>query len=149
HASPDRCGDPPRRRHVGPGAAGDARAAHRQTRAVDATTPEANAAMRSSVRRDTGRTYQAYLTQEAGASGIETPTRHARARVIQRRKKKGSHDDWTQPDDPDAKITKLKDGRTHLAHKAGRAVDADSSAIVAVTVQGADVGDTSSVVETV
>jgi transposase len=69
--------------------------------------------------------------------------------LIRRRKKKGSHDDWTQPDDPDAKITKMKDGRTHLAHKAGRAVDADSSAIVAVTVQGADVGDTSSVVETV
>ena len=120
-----------------------------KTIAVDATTLEANAAMRSIVRRDTGETYQAYLTQLAAASGIETPTREALARFDRRRKKKGSNDDWTHPDDPDAKITKMKDGRTHLAHKAEHAVDADSGAIVAVTVQGADVGDTSSVVETV
>lgn len=116
---------------------------------MDATTLEANAAMRSIVRRDTGETYQAYLTQLAAASGIETPTREALARFDRRRKKKGSNDDWTHPDDPDAKITKMKDGRTHLAHKAEHAVDADSGAIVAVTVQGADVGDTSSVVDTV
>ncbi|AMY12973.1 Transposase DDE domain protein [Luteitalea pratensis] len=120
-----------------------------KTLAVDATTLEANAAMRSIVRRDTGETYQAYLTQLAAASGIATPTREALARFDRRRKKKGSNDDWTHPDDPDAKITKMKDGRTHLAHKAEHAVDADSGAIVAVTVQGADVGDTTSVVETV
>lgn len=120
-----------------------------KTLAVDATTLEANAAMRSIVRRDTGETYQAYLTQLAAAAGIETPTREALARFDRRRKKKGTNRDWTHPDDPDAKITKMKDGRTHLAHKAEHAVDADSGAIVAVTVQGADVGDTSSVVETV
>jgi transposase len=120
-----------------------------KTLAVDATTLEANAAMRSIVRRDTGETYQAYLTQLAAASGIATPTREALARFDRRRKKKGTNRDWTHPDDPDAKITKMKDGRTHLAHKAEHAVDADSGAIVAVTVQGADVGDTSSVVETV
>ncbi len=120
-----------------------------KTLAVDATTLEANAAMRSIVRRDTGETYQAYLTQLAAASGIETPTREALARFDRRRKKKGSNDDWTHPADPDAKITKMKDGRTHLAHKAEHAVDADSGAIVAVTVQGADVGDTSSVIDTV
>ena len=120
-----------------------------KTLAVDATTLEANAAMRSIVRRDTGETYQAYLTQLAAASGIATPTREALARFDRRRKKKGSNDDWTHPDDPDAKITKMKDGRTHLAHKAEHAVDADSGAIVAVTVQGADVGDTSSVLDTV
>ena len=88
--------------------------------------------------------HQAYLTQLAEASGIATPTREALARFDRRRKKKGSNDEWTHPDDPDAKITKMKDGRTHLAHKAAHAVDADSGAIVAVTVQGADVGDTSS-----
>lgn len=120
-----------------------------KTLAVDATTLEANAAMRSIVRRDTGETYQAYLTQLAAASGIETPTREALARFDRRRKKKGTNRDWTHPDDPDAKITKMKDGRTHLAHKAEHAVDADSGAIVAVTVQGTDVGDTSSVVATV
>jgi transposase len=120
-----------------------------KTLAVDATTLEANAAMRSIVRRDTGETYQAYLTQLAAASGISTPTREALARFDRRRKKKGANQDWTHPDDPDAKITKMKDGRTHLAHKAEHAVDADSGAVVAVTVQGADVGDTSSVIETV
>jgi len=120
-----------------------------KTVAVDATTLEANAAMRSIVRRDTGDTYQAYLTQLAEASGIATPTREALARFDRRRKKKGSNDDWTHPDDPDAKITKMKDGRTHLAHKAEHAVDADSGAVVAVTVQGADIGDTTTVVETI
>lgn len=122
---------------------------HGKTVAIDATTLEANAAMRSIVRRDTGETYQAYLTQLAEASGIATPTREALARFDRRRKKKGSNDDWTHPHDPDAKITKMKDGRTHLAHKAEHAVDADSGAVIAVTVQGADVGDTTSVVETV
>jgi len=122
---------------------------HGKTVAVDATTLEANAAMRSIVRRDTGEAYQTFLTQLAEASGIATPTREALARFDRRRKKKGSNQDWTHPDDPDAKITKMKDGRTHLAHKAEHAVDADSGAVVAVTVQGADVGDTNSVIDTV
>lgn len=120
-----------------------------KTVAVDATTLEANAAMRSIVRRDTGETYQAYLTQLAEASGITTPTREALARFDRRRKKKSSNQDWTHPVDPDAKITKMKDGRTHLAHKAEHAVDVDSGAVVSVRVDGADVGDTTTVIETV
>jgi transposase len=119
-----------------------------QTVAIDATTLEANAAMRSIVRRDTGEGYQEYLTGLAKASGIETPTREDLARLDRKRKKKTSNKDWTNPHDPDAKVTKMKDGRTHLAHKAEHAVDLDTGAIVAVTLQGADEGDTTTIVET-
>src|SRR5437667_8317107 len=119
-----------------------------QTVAIDATTLEANAAMRSIVRRDTGESYQEFLTRLAAASGIKTPTREALARLDRRRKKRTSNKDWENPSDPDAKITKMKDGRTHLAHKAEHAVDLDTSALVAVTLHGADVGDTTSLVET-
>src|SRR5512144_1948081 len=119
-----------------------------RTVAVDATTLEANAAMRSIVRRDTGETYQAFLTRLAAESGIKTPTREALARLDRRRKKRTSNTDWQNPSDPDAKITKMKDGRTHLAHKAEHAVDLDSGALVAVTLHGADVGDTTSLIET-
>ena len=120
-----------------------------KTVAIDATTLEANAAMRSIVRRDTGESYQAFLTGLATASGIETPTREDLARVDKKRKKKTSNKEWTSPHDPDAKVTKMKDGRTHLAHKAEHAVDLDTGAIVAVTRQGADQGDTTTIVETV
>ena len=120
-----------------------------KTVAIDATTLEANAAMRSIVRRDTGESYQAFLTGLATASGIETPTREDLARVDKERKKKTSNKEWTNPHDPDAKVTKMKDGRTHLAHKAEHAVDLDTGAIVAVTLQGADQGDTTTIVETV
>ena len=99
-------------------------------------------------RRDTGESYQEFLTRLATASGIKTPTREALARLDRRRKKRTSNKDWTNPSDPDAKITKMKDGRTHLAHKAEHAVDLDSSALVAVTLQGADVGDTTSLIDT-
>jgi transposase len=119
-----------------------------RTVAIDATTLEANAAMRSIVRRDTGETYQEFLTRLAAESGIKTPTRAALARLDRRRKKRTSNTDWQNPSDPDAKITKMKDGRTHLAHKAEHAIDLDSGAMVAVTLHGADVGDTTSLVET-
>jgi transposase len=119
-----------------------------KTVAIDATTLEANAAMRSIVRRDTGESYQAFLTRLAEASGIKTPTREALARLDRKRKKKTSNKDWTSPADPDAKVAKMKDGRTHLAHKAEHAVDLDTGAIVAVTLQGADQGDTTTIVET-
>jgi transposase len=119
-----------------------------KTIAIDATTLEANAAMRSIVRRDTGESYQAFLTGLAKASGIETPTRDALARLDRKRKKKTSNKDWTNPYDPDAKVTKMKDGRTHLAHKAEHAVDLETGAIVAVTLQGADQGDTTTIAET-
>ena len=119
-----------------------------KTIAIDATTLEANAAMRSIVRRDTGEGYQEFLTGLAKASGIDTPTREDLARLDRKRKKKTSNKDWTNPHDPDAKVTKMKDGRTHLAHKAEHAVDLDTGAIVAVTLQGADAGDTTTIVET-
>lgn len=119
-----------------------------KTIGIDATTLEANAALRSIVRRDTGATYQEFLTELAQASGIETPTREDLAPIDRKRPKKGSNDDWTHPLDPDAKITKMKDGRTHLAHKAEHAVDLETGAVVAVTVQDADDGDTSTSIET-
>jgi transposase len=119
-----------------------------KTIGIDATTLEANAAMRSIVRTDTGASYEEFLTGLAKASGIKTPTREALARLDRRRKRKASNDDWTSPSDPDAKITKMKDGRTHLAHKAEHAVDVDTGAIVAVTVQGADEGDTATIEKT-
>jgi len=119
-----------------------------KTIAIDATTLEANAAMRSIVRRDTGESYQGFLTGLAKASGIDTPTREDLARLDRKRKKKTSNKDWTSPSDPDAKVTKMKDGRTHLAHKAEHAVDLDTGAIIAVTVQGADEGDTTTILET-
>src|SRR5258708_11395307 len=119
-----------------------------RTVAIDATTLEANAAMRSIVRRDTGESYQEFLTRLAVESGIKTPTREALARLDPRRQKRTSNKAWANPSDPDAKITEMKDGRTHLAHKAEHAVDLDSGALVAVTLHGADVGDTASLVET-
>src|SRR4029450_5120555 len=108
-----------------------------KTIGVDATTLEANAALRSIVRRDSGESYEEFLITLAKASGIGTPTRADLARIDRKREKKGSNDDWTHPHDPDAKITRMKDGRTHLAHKAEHAVDLETGAIVAVTVQGA------------
>ncbi len=118
------------------------------TLGVDGTTLEANAALRTIVRRDTGESYQEFLTTLAKASGIGTPTRADLARIDRKRKKKGSNDDWTHPHDPDAKVTKMKDGRTHLAHKAEHAVDLETGAVVAVTVQDADDGDTTTMQET-
>ena len=120
-----------------------------QTIGIDATTLEANAALRSIVRRDTGERYDAFLTRLAEVSGIATPTRAELARFDRTRKKKGSNDDWTHPQDPDAKITRMKDGRTHLAHTAEQAVDLETGAVVAVTVQDADAGDTTTMVATV
>ena len=105
---------------------------------IDATTLEATAALRSIVRRDSGETYQEFLTRLAQASGIETPTRADLARLDRTRPQKGRNTDWRHPHDPDARITKMKDGRTHLAHKAEHAVDVETGAIVGATVQGAD-----------
>ena len=119
-----------------------------ETVAIDATTLEANAAMRSIVRRDTGEKYEQYLKQLAKEAGLEDPTREELARFDRKRKKKGSNKDWKHPKDPDARITKMKDGRTHLAHKAEHAVDLTSGALLAVTLQAADVGDTTTVFET-
>ena len=110
-----------------------------KTIGIDATTLEATAALRSIVRRDSGETYQEFLTRLAQASGIETPTRADLARLDRKRPKKGRNKDWRHPHDPDARITKMKDGRTHLAHKAEHAVDMETGAIVSVTVHGAPI----------
>jgi transposase len=115
-----------------------------KTLGIDATTLEANAALRSIIRRDSGDSYKEFLCGLAKASGIETPTREDLVRIDRKRAKKGSNQDWLNPHDPDAKITKMKDGRTHLAHKAEHAVDMETGAIVAVTLQPADRGDTES-----
>jgi transposase len=119
-----------------------------KTLLVDGTNLEANAAMRSIVRRDTGEAYEEYLKGLAKASGIRTPTRAALARLDRRRAKKGSNEEWTSPSDSDARITKMKDGRTRLAHKAEHAVDAESGVIVALTVQDASIGDTGTIMQT-
>jgi transposase len=120
-----------------------------KTIGIDATTLEANAALRSIVRRDSGETYQEFLTRLAQASGITTPTRADLARLDRQRPKKSRNKDWRHPHDPDARITKMKNGRTHLAHKAEHAVDMETGAIVSVTVQGADQGDTTTIAKTV
>ena len=115
------------------------------TLGIDATTLEANAALRSIVRRDTGEGYQEFLKRLAKESGIETPTREQLARLDRKRPRKGSNEDWKHPHDEDARIAKMKDGRTHLAHKVEHGVDLESGALLAVTVQPADRGDTETV----
>ena len=115
---------------------------------VDATTLEANAAMRSIVRRDNGQRYEAFLTGLAKKSGIATPTREDLARIDRKRKKKGSNQEWRSATDADARIAKMKDGSTHMAHKAEHAVDMESGAVIAVTLQAADQGDTTTIHET-
>jgi transposase len=119
-----------------------------KTVGIDATTLEANAAMRSIVRKDNRQNYQAFLTDLARASGIQTPTREDLAKLDKTRKNKASND-WENPNDPDAKIAKMKDGSTHLAHKAEHAVDMESGAVLAVTLQGADLGDTATILPTI
>src|SRR5688572_3189298 len=122
-----------------------------KTVGIDSTTLEANAAMRSIVRRDSGEGYQQFLERLAKESGIETPTRDDLARLDRKRKNKASNDDWQNPSDPDAKITKMKDGTTHLAHKAEHAVDLGEEghgAVLAVSVCDAAAGDTATLVHT-
>jgi len=119
-----------------------------QTIAIDGTTLEANAALRSIRRRDDGRRYEEYLKDLAKAEGLENPTREQLARMDRKRKKKGSNREWMSPADTDARITKMKDGRTHLAHKAEHAVDLSSGALVAVTLQAANLGDTTTMQQT-
>jgi transposase len=120
-----------------------------KTIGVDATTLEANAAMRSIVRKagvaGAGQSYEAYLTELAKHAGIEEPTRGDLARLDRKRPKKGSNDEWENPNDPDAKITKMKDGRTHLAHKAEHVVDmtpGSCGALLGVSLHEAHEGDT-------
>ena len=98
--------------------------------------------MRSIVRRDTRESYDEFLTGLAKASRIATPTREVLARLDRKSEKRTSDRAWMSPTDPDKRITKMKDEPTHLAHKVEHAVDLDTGAVVAVTLQEADKGDT-------
>src|SRR6476646_5249583 len=120
-----------------------------KTIGVDSTTLEANAAMKSIVRRDTGESYMEYLKRLAEVEGMEAPDAAALLRMDRKRKKKTSNEDWKNPIDEEAEITKLKDGRTALAYKAEDAVDMETGAIVAVTTHGGAAADTATVTETV
>ena len=116
---------------------------------VDASTMEANAALRNIVRRDTGEGYRGMLERLAQESGIETPTAEDLARLDRKRKgKKLSNQDWVSRSDPEAKIAKMKDGTTHLAYKPEHAVDLDTGAVVAAELHPADEGDTTTLPKT-
>jgi transposase len=113
-----------------------------KTLGIDATTLEANAAMKSIVRKDSGADWKQYLRTLAQAEGIANPTEEDLRRLDRKRTdKKVSNEQWHHPLDSDARIAKMKDGRTHLAYKAEHAVDLHSEAIVAATVAHADRGD--------
>ena len=123
-----------------------------KTLGVDSTTLEANAAMKSIVRRDTNEGYTQFLERLAKESGIETPGREDLARLDKKRKKKASNDDWQNPNDSDARITQMKDGTTHLAHKVEHAIDLGEDghgALLAVNVCDAAVGDTHTLIDTI
>ena len=110
---------------------------------VDASTMEANAALRAIVRRDNGEGYREMLKRLAMESGIATPTADDLIRLDrQRQGKRLSNEDWPSPTDPEARIAKLKDGRTRLGYKPEHAVDLDTGAIVAAAIHRADQGDT-------
>ena len=116
--------------------------------AIDGTTLEANAALRSIVHRGTGEAYSEFLKKLAAESGVETPTREELAKLDRNRPRKGSNEEWESPEDPDSRIVKMKDGRTHLAHKAEHAVDLETGAVVAVVLHSATAGDTQTVLDT-
>jgi IS5 family transposase len=118
-----------------------------KTVAVDSTTLEANAAMKSIVRRDTGEDWNAYLTRLMQEEGVieedEKPSDDELRRFDKQRKNKTvSNDQWVSETDPDARITRMKDGTTHLAYKAEHVVDLESEIILAAEVYHADQGDT-------
>ena len=125
-----------------------------KTVAVDATTLEANAAMKSIVRHDTGEDWKAYLKRLMQEEGVideeDDPTDEQLRRFDKQRKnKKVSNDEWGSPTDPDSRITKMKDGRTHLAYKAENVVDLDTDLIVGAEVYQADNPDTNTLVDSV
>jgi transposase len=116
-----------------------------KTIGIDSTTLEANAAMKSIVRRDTQESYTEYLKRLAQAEGVEAEDAAAVRRMDRKRVKKMSNQEWVNPHDPEAEIARLKDGRTALAYKAEQAADMESGAIVAVTTHGGATGDTESI----
>jgi len=110
---------------------------------VDSTYLRADASMKSIVRKDTGDDYTMYLKKLCEAQGIENPTVEDARRMDRARKdKKVSNEDWESPTDADARIVRLKDGRTRLGYKAEHVVDLDTGAVVAAEVYSADEADT-------
>ena len=112
-----------------------------KTIAVDSTTLEANAAMKSLVRRDTGEDWKTYVRGLMAAEGIEDPTDEELRRFDKKRKKKTSNREWVSSTDPQSRVTKMKDGRTHLAYKAEHAQEVQSELLVAAVVYRADDAD--------
>jgi transposase len=119
-----------------------------KTIGIDATALEANAAMKSLQRRDSGESYMEYLRKLAAEAGIDPTDDEAVRRMDRKRKKKTSNEDWVNPHDPEAEVMKMKNGATHMAYKTEHAVDLDTGAIVAITTHGGAVGDTTSIAET-
>jgi transposase len=118
---------------------------------VDSTTLEANAAMKSIVRKDTGENWNQYVTRLMREEGVISPEEEPSAEELRRfdrkrKDKKVSNDDWENRHDPEAKITKMKDGRTHLAYKAEHVVDLQTEAILAAEIYAADAADTATLV---
>ncbi len=109
---------------------------------VDGSTMEANAALRTIVRRDNGESYREMLTRMAKESGIDTPSVGDLTRFDRKPKGKTlSNADWKSSTDPEAKIARMKDGTTHLAYKPEHAVDLDTGVVVAAPIHPADEGD--------
>jgi len=116
--------------------------------AVDATLLEANAAMKSIIRRDTGEDWKAYLRRLMAEEGIENPTDEELRRFDKKRKgKKVSNKEWVSSTDPQARIMKMKDGRTHLAYKSEHAIDLESGLLLAATIHHGDRADSESLIE--
>ena len=123
-----------------------------KTVAVDSTTLEANAAMKSIVRRDTGEDWKEYvagLMREAGLADEEHPPPDEELRRFdkQRKDKRVPNSEWVSPADPDSRIAKMKDGTTHLAYKAEHVVDLDSDLLLAAEVYHADQSDSQTLVD--
>ena len=119
-----------------------------KTVAVDATFLEANAAMKSIVRRDTGENWGEYIKRLAEEEGVENPSDDDARRLDRKRKKSVSNEEWVSETDADSRIAKMKDGRTHLAYKAEHAVDLDTDLVVAASVYRADHSDYESAANT-
>ena len=124
-----------------------------QTVGVDSTLLEANAAMKSIVRKDSGDDWEEYLKKLAAAEGRELKSKAELIRFDKERHKKDggkkvSNDDWQSPSDPDARIAKMKDGTTHLAYKAEHAVDLDTEVILAAEVSLGDQADSATIEDT-
>jgi transposase len=120
-----------------------------KTVAIDATTLEASAAMKSIIRKDTGEDWKEYLKRLMAEQGVDNPTDEEIRRFDKKRKKKVANQEWASPADPDSRIAKMKDGTTHLAYKAEHVVDLDSEFVLAASVHPADQGDPATLVDSV